>query len=416
MSFFQDVRAEMRGWIAECLADVEQEGGCSIIGLLHKDGSGRENTIFSMKAGSGKFGDVDAMTETFHRMAQRHANGLIGQQQFELNAVWGKSDTATRVLPFGMPGRLQFGAIPGGGATEPPTEIGMRSQGMRMGEMAVQGAFGQMARNSEVQQRIVDGLMRRQTELEQENRELWIGCKNLLLELGRQRHDERMKELTAARLADFQKQAMRLAPALLNMVADREIFPLAVADESIFDFIASTTTPADFKALTTILAQKEGGEKIVPVLIDRYNKYHERQAEEAKKEQRLLAGLPDRSYEEAERDAMGDAMKALRPKGAIGEDTNGAPALPAHADTIRSAVSRILDATPRGDDASTTSAPSPSTPPPPGDDKIAADLMRDLFGGVPADQIDTMITILGANNPDLGRRLKTQFDAFKAAR
>ena len=46
MSFFQDVKVEMRGWIAECLADVEQEGGCSIIGLLHKDGSGRENTIW----------------------------------------------------------------------------------------------------------------------------------------------------------------------------------------------------------------------------------------------------------------------------------------------------------------------------------------------------------------------------------
>lgn len=410
MSFFQDVKVEMRGWIAECLADVEQEGGCSIIGLLHRDGSGRENTIFSMKSGSGKFGDVEAMVDIFYRFAQRHANGLIGQQQFELNAVWGKSDTASRVLPFGMPGRLQFGAIPGGGATEPPTEMGMRSQGMRMGEMAVQGAFGQMARNSEVQQRIVDGLMRRQTELEQENRELWIGCKNLLLELGRQRHDERMKELTAARLADFQKQAMRLAPALLNMVADREIFPLAVADESIFDFIASTTTPEDFKALTTILAQKEGGEKIVPVLIDRYNKYHERAKEEARKEQRLLAGLPDRSYEEAERDAMGDAMKALRPKGAIGGDEQQAPALPAPGDVIRSAVTRVLESVKEGD--SIPAQPTRSTPPP-SDDKVAADLMRDLFAGVPADQIGTMIAVLGANNPALGERLKVQFENFK---
>ena len=410
MSFFQDVKVEMRGFITECLADVEQEGECSIIGLCHKDGSGRENTIFSMKSGSGKFGDADAMTETFYRFAQRHANGLIGQQQFELNAVWGKNDTATRVLPFGMPGRLQFGAIPGGGATEPPTEMGMRSQGMRMGEMAVQGAFGQMARNSEVQQRIVDGLMRRQTELEQENRELWIGCKNLLLELGRQRHDERMKELTAARLADFQKQAMRLAPALLNMVADREIFPLAVADESIFDFIASTTTPEDFKALTTILAQKEGGEKIVPVLIDRYNKYHERAKEEQRKEERLLAGLPDRTYDEAERDAMGDAMKALRPKGMIGVESE-APALPAPGDVIRSAVTRVLESSQNGDAISTPKRSTP--PPPPNDDKVAADLMRDLFAGVPADQIGTMIAVLGANNPALGERLRAQFEKFK---
>lgn len=415
--YFTDVRVEMRGWIEECLADIEQEGGCSIIGLTHKDGSGREDTIFSMKSGSGKFGDAQAMTDIFYRFAQRHANGLIGQQSFVLNAVWGKADQPSRWLPFGMPGRLQFGAIPGGGGTEPPTEIGMRSQGMRMGEMAVQGAFGQMARNSDVQQKIVDGLMKRQTDLETENRELWIGCKNLLLELGRQRHDERMKELTAARLGDFQKQAMRLAPALLNMVADREIFPQAVADDSIFDFIASTTTEGDFKALMAVLGQKEGGDKIVPVLIDRYNKYHERMADEAAKERRLLAGLPDRSYEEAEKDAMGEAMRALR----IHDRNGGGGGETAHGlesgQAVQSAVSRLLEAkAPRGSTSPPAAGAVVEVAQAPSSDKAAADLMRDLFDGVPPQDIEMMIAVLGAKDEGLGRRLKEQFAAFQHAK
>ena len=95
-------------------------------------------------------------------------------------------------------------------------------QGMRITELIIQGALAQHGRNSEVQDKLIMRLMSYLEVANVENRELWVALKTVLMELQKQTHEQRLKEITAARMAEFQRQVIKLAPSLLNMMAGRE--------------------------------------------------------------------------------------------------------------------------------------------------------------------------------------------------
>jgi hypothetical protein len=306
-------RDVIRGWLEQEFAIVEEAGSVSIVGLVHHAHSG-PNNIHSMKTGHSKWGDATAMAATFDAMAERHAKGIAGggAQQFELQLCRGDKGVPTTVLPFVRVGSSSIMGPSGSLATEPPTPIGQVQQSMRMGEIVVQGMTGHIGSMYRAQGELVDRLMRRLAEVDHECRELWIACKDLLLEFNKRKHSEKMSELSAARLAEFQRQAMTLAPALINMMAGNEVFPLNAADTSILDTIAAFASAEDLRLITAGLAAKPGGPEIAATLTDRFDKYHKRKAAEAAEEKRLIEGLPDRTYEEAERDAAGEAIRALR--------------------------------------------------------------------------------------------------------
>lgn len=410
----KDVREEIRGWVNECITDVEQEGACSCIMLLHYDGRGMDNEIFSMKSGSSnKWGKIDDMAESFFRFAQRHASGHTGAQQFKLQAVYGDSGRATRFLPFGIQGVLSFGPIPGGGSTEPPTSTGSLQQGMRLTELLVQGAFAERGRVAETADRMLDRAMRRQAELELENREMWIALKTVLMELQKEKHADKMKELMAARMTEFGKHLIKLAPALINMMADREVFPLSASDTGILDTIAEFSSVEDLRQMQAVLSLKgESGQQIAVALTNRFEAYHKRKAEEAEADKRLLAGLPSRSYEEAELDAAGDAIKALRGR-------NGGVEAPA-ASVTTGAVKALMNAPEKTNGSGhreTQGAPQnevQDVPLPRGGFNDAENFLADLFEKVPREKIEMVIGVLGMDQPELAGRMKELLVAFKS--
>ena len=390
------VRDEIRNWLAEVLSEVNEQGSCAFVSLLHFDGHGRETELFLMKAGSGKWGNADEMGDSFHRFAERHARGLPGAQQFKLHAGFGSSTTALRFLPFGLAGALSFGALPGGGlASEAPTPVGQVSQGMRMGEIVVQGMIGQINPTFRVQSDLISMLMHYLKDSESDKRELWIACKNLLMELQKEKHADKMRELMAARMTEFGKHLITLAPAIINMMADREVFPLSTADTAILDFIASVSSPADMAMMQQALMSKgEGGKEIAVTLTDRFNKYHQRKAEEAAADKRLMDGLPSRSYEEAELDAAGEALKALRGKG------NGTSS-----QSTDVAVKALTQKAPSSEVSAGT--------PPRKDFNSAENFLADLFEKVAPEKIDMVINVLGMEQPELAGQMREMAARFK---
>lgn len=391
-------RDEIKNFLAEQFDTVEEAGELACVVMYHHAGQG-EVELHSMKTGHTKWKNPEQMAYTFDAIAVRHARGISGGggQQFELRVTRGTEGRPTAVLPFLRVGAPNLGMGSGNSlATEPPTPTGLTQQAQRWGEQITQQTFAQIAHLQTSQQKALDARDTKIEAMEKINGELWIACKGLLLELDKRRHAEKLAELSAARMAEFQKQVMMLAPALLNMMAGREVFPLNAADTSTLDTIAAMASGEDLRMLTSVLSQKEGGAAIAATLTDRFDQYHKRKAAEAATEKRLLNELPDRSYEEAERDAAGEAIHALRSSGRNG---HSAPAQPAP---------KVLQQRPHVDqpgDATGTSGPV-----------MSDDLLDIILATVNEDEVAMLATMLAAkrpDQPDLAQRIHERFEASR---
>ncbi len=387
-------RDAIQQFLEEQFGMIEGDGAVSIVGLVHYAHTG-EVQIHAAKTGQAHWGKPDEMARTFDALATRHARGVVGggAQQYQITVCRGTDGRPTSVLPFVRVGARNIAGPEGSLATEPPTPMGLTQQAQRWGEQITQMAFHGMGQLQHSQQRALDARDSKIENMEKINADLWLACKNLLLELDKRRHDERMSEIAAARMAEFQKQVMTLAPALVNMMTGKEIVPLSAADTSILDTIAAFATPDDVRLITAGLATKEGGATIASTLQDRFNQYHRRKAEQDAVEKRLMAGLPARSYEEAERDAAGEAIRALRgapvetkalPTGKTANGVNGANGANGHVETATS-----------------------DTP------VDGEKLWDDLFTSAEPGKIEMLIGVLGSAQPGLADRLRARFEASK---
>ncbi len=306
-------REDIKRFLEEQFAAIEEGGEVTTIGMVHHAHTGPVE-LHSMAKGHGKWNNPEAMSFTFDMIATRHAKGVSsgGAQQYEIVVGRGGDRKQTSVLPFVRVGSANLTGPNGSVATEPPTQTGMNSQAMRLLEQFAQGSFLQNKDNVETLKFLLKELLLRLRELEENNRELWTSLKLVLMELQKQTHEQRLKEITAARMADFQKQIIKLAPSLLNMMAGREVFPLSTADTEFIEMVAAAATPSDIRMLQAAVMGKPGGEQIAVILADRFEQARKKTAEDEANEKRLMAGLGTKTYEEAERDAAGLAMRALK--------------------------------------------------------------------------------------------------------
>ena len=127
--------------------------------------------------------------------------------------------------------------------------MGQTSQAMRLLEQFAQGSFAQNKDNIETLKFLLKELIMRLKDTEENNRDLWVNLKGVLIELQKQTHEQKLKEITAQRMAEFQRQVIKLAPSLLNMMAGREVFPLSTADTQLIETIAEVATPSDLQML-----------------------------------------------------------------------------------------------------------------------------------------------------------------------
>lgn len=377
-------------WIRERLEDIEQDGKLSAIGLLHIDGHGRENVVHDMKSEARDWGDAEKMGEVFFARADRHAKGLPGAQQFVMHAMYGTSGKVMRMLPFNLAGKLAFGDIPGGGmATEPPTPVGQLQQGMRMGELVVQGMLGQINPTFRVLSDLIDRLMRRQAELEGENRELFIALRQELERSVQLAHEQRMKQLEFIRTTDERRRIIKIMPALLNAMTGREVFPTSAEDTAIIETLCENVSEDEVKLLTTTLGSKSP--ELAGLIMNRFNAIQKRKADESSELNRLAREATG-GYEAGERDAAGQTLRIPR----AGEP--GSPENP----RIEKLDPAIVDAAakPKAIPATATAASNEPA-------EIAEDtkLLDDLMEMVEPAHVQMLAMTLGQANPELAKRI-----------
>ena len=208
-------REEIKRFLEEQFGAVEESGAVSVVGMTHIAHNGAVQ-LHAMTGSHGKWGNADAMAFAFDSIATRHARGVSsgGAQQFELAVSRGGEQRQTAVLPFVRVGSGNMIGPNGSLATEPPTQTGMTSQAMRLLEILGHGAFALTKDNIETMRGLIRDLTQRLQETDSNNRELWLSLKNVLMELQKQTHEQRLKEITAQRMTEIQKQVIKFAPAL----------------------------------------------------------------------------------------------------------------------------------------------------------------------------------------------------------
>jgi hypothetical protein len=373
-------------WIAEALEDVNEEGTLAAISLSHFDAS-RENELHIMRAGSKNFGDAARMAEIFDGIATRHSNGLPGMQQLALHALFGSSTKPKKVLPFMRIGATHFGTTLGGGmATENVTPAGQTAQGMRLTEQIVQSTSSKDKVLFDMMAGQIRDLRADNARLGEECRELFIALRQELITTVKLGHEQKMQAMRFVRESMERRRIFQMLPALANVMANREVFPLSAEDTSIIESMSETLNVDEARMLAQWVGKTNPN--LSGVIMARFEKAQRTRIEEDLETARVaheVIGI------DAETDAAGDPAKRLQ---AAAEGTLG---------------------------ASNAVAPSSAAEvvhPTAGPGAISDDgaLIESLFGTVSDAEVAMLTGAIAMKNSALADKMRARYKAFKATR
>ncbi len=419
---FVPPRDRIYQFLQECLHEILEEGTPSQLVLQHSNAMGQDIVVLHIKSGTAQWTNEMQMADNFFRVAQRYASGMPGMQQMQLLCFFGTHDQPLRRLPFGMPGALQFGAVPGGLATEAPNGVGQTQQQMRLLEIIAQGSLTKDRHMFEMQvawiahlQEYIKDREARVRDAEGNERELYVALKGLVgtfVELSTKIQLEVIKAKNSAVLI---QEMTRMLPFAINGVTGRTVFPVAAADSTMFRslvrFIDSSGDDGKGKLIAELskMATNAGpeAEGAFAMFLARLDEVRKELKADDNKIEALASEQTGTSYVDALRDAAGDAVRKLR-KSNGPANGGAAPAAPTPADGGGGPASPASPAS-AATVADVTQFVSPGATP--AEDSALVD---DLFaaGG---DAISMLIHgARGKGHATLADRLQARLDSFRA--
>jgi hypothetical protein len=387
-------RDTIRSWLEEQLIPTEGLAPIKLIAILHHRHDGSAAEVHAITDRVPAWGKPEQLAELVDNISARHCRGVVGggAQQLELSVVRDGNGKSAASLPFIKCGPATIMAN-GSLATEPPNAVGAQAQSMRLLEVLSQGFFSGIANNQQVllgaldkTANLLDKVTHRLDAVEKNSIELWTALKACLVELRAQEFDMRMKALSAARINEFVKQGLALAPAAMNALAGRELVPMQLAERSIIQTAAAKLRPEDQAVIVKAISNMPNGEMVGAMLANEFAAARKKQAAEAEAESHLLRdnGIP--TDIRGERDAMGLAVRVLR-----GDDDPNAPKPlpPGSGEAILDATAKVIDA---ANGASVD------------DTKLWDEVMSEVGSNK-----GMLVSILSAKNPDLAARFMARF-------
>lgn len=330
------VHDDILSFLSDHLREPTEEGAVSKILVEHKDASGRDTDIFHIKSGTAAWQSAEHMTQAIVRVADRHARGLVGAQQYRVCLFFGASDRPSRQQPFGMAGITQFGPIPGGYSTEGANPTGQMQQTMRQAELIVQGAFSERKHTFETLMALIRDLASLVKDREEalkisngELRDCWVAIKELTASFMEIATKVQVDVINAKRNAELLTDAAGLLPAAVNGVTGKAIFPVAAADTELMRKmvkVVDNAPGAGEKMLEAMskLAQDSGteGQTAWAMFVGRLDEIRKDSLVRGKKIEQMAGEAAGTDYANALKDASGRAVTSLRNAGRK-EETNG---------------------------------------------------------------------------------------------
>ena len=223
-------RQTLDAWIREALLDTQTKGPCTALSLVHMQ-SGAEKEVHTLELGSKQWEPLD-LAKSFRGRAESYAAETMGAQTFNLLAFYSGRTEAQARKPFIISGQTEFA-----GMTEPPTKEGQTMQGMRHLEVTLQMALRQTQFLFETTSQTMNLMVRQNQQLISENQEAFNMMKELMVKQIESNHNREMERLSFERSTAERTKWLGMAPALVNTLLGKEIFPQGTADTALIDNI-----------------------------------------------------------------------------------------------------------------------------------------------------------------------------------
>lgn len=272
-------KQSLADWINEALVDPDKGGPCTAISLAHMLGV-HPQEVHTKRVVAGQTIVPRDLADIFQRKAESYCQDLQGAQTFKLLAFYGKNE-AEATHPFMINGAFDLG----GNVTEAPTPTGEKMQSMRHQEMMVQMAYRAIAQNQESLIRQNQMLADRCETLQRENHDAYDIVRDIIQRQVTEQHEQRMEALRFERATAERKKWLSFAPALINQLLGREIFPQATADTALVESICDSMSAEQVEKLAGALPPELWGP-----LANRMNAHMDKKHREAEA-MKQLAGV-----------------------------------------------------------------------------------------------------------------------------
>lgn len=247
-------KVTLEQWIGSALQDpdkLKSDGSiapCVGLSLVHMQGQS-EREIHAVKFAGRQVSEI-SLAKLIEGKCKADCQNIPGVQQYCLYMFYEGSIEPQARFP------LQYCTEEGfaykGLGTEGPTKEGQIMQGMRLTEAIVQGTFRTLTQILTTSAQQNEQLANELRVERGESREMFLMLRDMLKQQVELEHEKRMAEMKMQQgLADRQA-LMRLAPALINTIVGKEVFPHGMADESIIEAVAEKLTPADMEKLMSL--------------------------------------------------------------------------------------------------------------------------------------------------------------------
>ena len=278
-------RQTLDQWCAEAFVDEDKDGPCTAISLVHMTGTS-ENEIHTVKLDGSRKMTAKQLGDLFRHKAESYAEELPGVQTFSLIAFYSNRNEPQARKPFTVGGATEF---QGGLATEGPTGSGMAQQAMRHCEAMVQLAFRQTSMLFASSQETITALTAQNARLMSENRDALDIVKTLVLDRATGIHEHRMEALKYERSSEERRKLFGMAPALINNLTGRQLFPESSEDTALVEALCDSL---DENALRRLLAADIVPKPLLGMLATRWERLmRERRLEREEGETRLENGV-----------------------------------------------------------------------------------------------------------------------------
>jgi hypothetical protein len=255
----QRKRKSLADWVEECLSNPEMLEAdppkkLVMLSVVHVQGGG-ELELKSIRLNQTKTYDAKDLAETIESTAYHYGQDLHGVQLFKAYAFHGDSKTPTAIMPF----RTTPPAAEGGLMTEPPNAEGMKMQEMRWKDNWLSQVFRQQQILNDQSIRMIDMLGNQVSKNTHELHDAYSIVREMMIKDVELSHDKRMKELEFQRSTDERAKMMKAAPALINRITGREIFPQATEDTALVEMLAENITEDQVKMVSMALPAEVSG-------------------------------------------------------------------------------------------------------------------------------------------------------------
>jgi len=240
-------RNPLTDWIKFATSDLDLvvAGPCTALALVRviRDVDTEVHTT-ELKGGNYT---PEQLGEKFYAIAREHCKDEPGvEHRYKLLAFYGgsnqpKTDKTFAISPYGDPADT---------LNELPDSRGAHAQGMRHTETFFQGAVGLIKHTTM-------SLAEENKDLRRENREMLGVMRDMMMQMADNRFNHEMQLLTYQRQSSERQQMISFAPALVNAILGKEVFPQSTADTALIESLAGNITEEQIQKLAGVAG--EGG-------------------------------------------------------------------------------------------------------------------------------------------------------------